>query len=169
MRTRLMKCLRFGWQARCKSTAPEKWNPRHQGMSAAIFKSVFQTIGPQHPSAMLQHPKFRRRWDWHLRNFIYALLPPAAAYVYVKAIEWGLSGQVEEYREKVEGRKEAVIRKEQIIEERTLTLEERLDHVEQILKELEQEKIGVRKKAVVDAAKSILAKSAAHDEKDSEK
>lgn len=38
----------------------------------------------------MNHPRYKLRWDWHLRNFLTALIPGAAMYIFIKAVEFFL-------------------------------------------------------------------------------
>lgn len=52
------------------STPPQQMNS---------FRSVFEPLSaPGHPAAHLQKRRYKLRWDWHLRNFLVSMIPPAA-------------------------------------------------------------------------------------------
>lgn len=163
MRKHVMSAVRVGFQRRCgyqrrwQSGPPRKLNGGNEGMNAAVFKSVFQPVGPGHPAALRKRPMYLHRWDWHLRNFLISLMPPAAIYLFVCWVEWFMSDEVKAYRDQVLEKKAEVIRKEERIEARALTLAERLEAVEISLRRLEGEKAELKKSQIVDAAKAVLA------------
>lgn len=69
-------------------------------MNAETFRSVFLPAGPK-----LQQPRYRLRWDWHLRNLLTAMVPPACLYLGLKAVEWRFGGEDEVHR-RLFGRRE---------------------------------------------------------------
>lgn len=51
-------------------------------MGAGTFRAVFEPAGGK-----LQHARYRLRWDWHLRNFLTALIPPAVLLIVLRLAE----------------------------------------------------------------------------------
>lgn len=125
-------------------------------MNAAVFKSVFQTIGPDHPAVKLQHRRYRRRWDWHLRNLIYALMPPAAVYGSVLLIRWFMADEIAAYDAMMAVKEEEAEAEKSGLQIKKKTLEERLQAVEDFLRSIEEERQRAERDKVVENAKSIL-------------
>lgn len=128
----------------------------NQGMNAEVFRSVFRPLGPKHPaSSNIRDGRYLWRWDWHLRLFIYALIPPACAYAYVLAIRLYTASYAEELRKKVDLKKSS---DEQVgkVQVKADTLEERVTAMEQILLSLQAEHERVLSQAVVLEAKSVI-------------
>lgn len=157
MRTHLLRAISGGFQRRWLSDVPRKTIGGNEGMNAAVFKSVFQTVGPKHPAALQKPPMYLRRWDWHARNLLVSLMPPAALYLFICWVEWFLSDEVKAYRDEVLEKKAEVLRKEERIETRALTMAERLDAVEKALRKLEKEKDELRKGEIVEKARAVLS------------
>jgi hypothetical protein len=63
-----------------------------------VFRSVVEPLSDDHPAGHLRKPRYRLRWDWHLRNLIYALLPGSGIFAFVKWIEWSFAEEAEEFR-----------------------------------------------------------------------
>lgn len=127
------------------------------GMNAEVFRSVFQPLGPNHPaSSNLRDGRYLWRWDWHLRNFIYAMIPPACAYGYVCFIEWYMADMVKEFRESVKKKKVEVKKEVESVQVQTISLEERVATMEQHLLALQAEHQRASNQAVVVQAKSLI-------------
>lgn len=105
----------------------------NRGMNAAVFRSVFEPIKPHHK---LAQRRYRLRWDWHLRNFIYALITPAATYGMVLAIRLFMADDIKAFEESKLQAKEA----EEAKEDRVITIEERIQVIEATLKQVELER-----------------------------
>eukprot|EP00171_Calliarthron_tuberculosum_P018783 IDg18783t1 len=106
-------------------------------MNASVFRSVFETIGPDHPAAKLQLRRYQRRWDWHLRNLIYALMPPAAVYGSVVLIRWFMADEITAYNELLK-EQEKDKEKEGRLQLKTKTVEERLQIMEKLITAIER-------------------------------
>lgn len=68
------------------------------GVNVEQFKALFRPV-----EGKLRHPRYKLRWDWHLRNFLTALIPPAAMLLFYKIVAlFGDSG-LELYDARFEG------------------------------------------------------------------
>lgn len=107
-------------------------------MNAAVFRSVFEQTPPH------LRKRYKLRWDWHLRNLLYALIPPATLYLILRFVEW---------RFDVEGKK--LIRvagdEDEKAEEEGggKSVEERVEELERALKEIRGEGKGVVERAKI--------------------
>lgn len=125
----------------------------NQGMNISLFRSVFEPLSPNHPAAgSIRDGRYLWRWDWHLRHLIYAMMPPAAAYLYLLAIKWNMGDKVEEYRHLVEQREaEDANAKVKTLGDRVLAMEIALELMESRREKEERE-------AVLEKVRAVLGK-----------
>ncbi len=126
-------------------------------MNAEVFRSVFKPVGPNHPLAgTIRDGRYLWRWDWHLRNFLYAMIPPACAYGYVCAIEWYTADLQEDFRKSVLEKKKRATEPLDSVRAQTTTLEERVAAMERHLLALRDERERALGRAIVLEAKSAI-------------
>lgn len=104
-------------------------------MNASVFRAVFESSPPP------LRRRYKLRWDWHLRNLLYACIPPSVLFVLLKLAEWKFEREGKKLIT-LEGSKEA--------EEKSIA--ERMDELERALEE-----IRGKDKTAVEMAK-IVAK-----------
>jgi hypothetical protein len=63
-----------------------------------MFRSIIEPLSDDHPAGHLRRARYRLRWDWHLRNFIYALMPAGFLFLFLKGVEWSLGDEAESIR-----------------------------------------------------------------------
>ena len=116
-----------------------------RGITIEHFKDVFREPGPK-----FRRRQYKLRWDWHLRQFLLALLPPTALWLFLKAVEYSFQEEYAELRKIMEentaydeeSTKEA---KENMRKLRPMMKEHTFRHmVERRIKQLEQEVVRLR-------------------------
>lgn len=68
-----------------RSSSPPISNPPQ---SLKTFRSVFEPLSKEHPAAHLRKKRYRYRWDFHLRNMIYALIPGFVTWALLTTLEY---------------------------------------------------------------------------------
>ncbi|KAI0563423.1 hypothetical protein FGB62_40g142 [Gracilaria domingensis] len=69
------------------------------GMTTGQFRALFRS-----PQGKMRHPRYKLRWDWHLRNFLTALIPPAAMLVFFKLVALLDKPHIQLYETRFEGK-----------------------------------------------------------------
>jgi hypothetical protein len=85
------KYMRSGFS----SAAPASRDSRPK---MGMFRSVIEPLSDDHPAGHLRRARYRLRWDWHLRNFIYALMPATFLFLFLKGVEWSFVDEAEAFR-----------------------------------------------------------------------
>lgn len=56
------------------------------GLTREDFQALFQSAS----NRRLKHKVYPRRWDWHLRMFLYCLVPPISIYIFTVIVDYFL-------------------------------------------------------------------------------
>lgn len=81
-----------------KSTGTVQARIASRSHSMGMFQSFFTRLSDKHPSRHLLLKRHTLRWDWHLRLFIYSLMPACAIGLIGSWIQWYYADQMEELR-----------------------------------------------------------------------
>ncbi|CAN8062368.1 unnamed protein product [Agarophyton chilense] len=79
----------------------------------------------------MRQPRYKLRWDWHLRNFLTALVPPAAMFVFFKLVALLDNPEIQLYETQFEG-KDPITGKISTVQSpsKDHPLEQRTEHVQ---------------------------------------
>lgn len=81
-----------------KNLSIERQLASNPGVNIEQFKALFRPV-----EGKLRHPRYKLRWDWHLRNFLTALIPPGAMLIFYKIVSMFGDSALELYDARFEG------------------------------------------------------------------
>lgn len=69
-------------RARSQPPTAEYSSEGNPGMNVELFKALLRKPGSKYAQR-----RYQLRWDWHLRNFLMALIPPAVLYAVLSLVD----------------------------------------------------------------------------------
>lgn len=112
------------------------------GPEMGMFRSFFTPITSAHPSSHLLHKRHTLRWDWHLRNLIYSLIPACVLALIGSWIKWYYADKFEKMREELKlpvEVKKALEEELSLRKKGTIETDEKLEHLSKALAAMQEE------------------------------